>query len=388
VFFVSYSTHGYGHLSRSHRIAAALAACAPIDAVVVSSHPDFVVGLDTPHVHEIRLPSSGLAPGDPRPARPDAGGLALLRSRLLRELVERFRPRGLLIDFFPFGPHRASAECEEALAWLREHAPDTLLCAGFRGMIPRQYSPGDLRRVQELLEQYADVFFVYLDAREEEAVLAAYPFLRSIGPRIRFVGYVASPRYRGGPRAGRILATFGSGIHGHSRIRLTCEAFLAFARRHPAHTLEVVTGSRLPEAAYRDVVRDYDGTGGIRVIRFVPGLGRMLGEYELVIAIGGYNTLVELYQTSTRSIVLCGDETIAQTKERMANALRFARAGAVDRVLETGATTPADLAAAMEEVLGRPAPERREIDVAGATTTARILIEELQRRAGAADGGG
>ena len=398
-FFLSFSTHGYGHLARSHKIAGAFVERAPFDAFVISSHPDFSTGGEVPRVHEISFPSSvsvsaaefphdlaipGLA--GPRPDDPVAE-LPAFRGRLLLDLLRRLRPRGILIDHFPFPPRKAAPACEEALAWLRDQLPTALVCAGFRGVLARSYTAEEQRRVRELLERYVDVFFVYLDAREERDFVDAYPFLRPLGSRTRFVGYVCPPRHGRRPRAGRVLATFGAGVDAYLRIRLVCEAFLVFARTHPEHTLAVVTGGRLPEAEYREIARCYDGARRIRVTRFLPGLPRFLGEYELVIAMAGYNTLTELYQSSARSIIL----PRGAMNEQMAQALKFERYGAVDRVLDAGTTSADALASIMEEILISPPPARHDIDVDGAMATARILGEELDRRTrveGGRDGDG
>ena len=381
-FFLSYSIHGYGHLARSHRIASAFVERASCDAVVVSSHSDFSSGGDASRVHEISLPSSGLAPdpGGSGKASPTSNGAAELlarRSQLLLDLVKRFRPRGILIDHFPFPPAKAGPECEAALAWLRDQVPEALLCAGFRGVLTRPYPAVEQRHVQQLLGRYVDLFLVYVDAREEGDLIDVHPFLRPILPRTRFVGYVCPPRIAGRPNRGRILATFGAGIDAYPKIRLVCDAFRILARTHPQHTLDVVTGSRLPDAEYREIEQRYGGAREIRVTRFLPGLSRVLGEYELVVTMAGYNTLTELYQSTARSIVL----PRSTQNEQPAQALKFKRYGAVDRVIEGEMTSADALAAVMEEVLTSPPPVRQAIDVDGAMMTARILGEELARRA-------
>jgi predicted glycosyltransferase len=373
--FLGFSRFGYGHLARSRRIAGAFAELGVADAVVMSSHPDFPTGSPAPGVREIALSPSVYVPGPPGTPSTFPGGL-------LADLVSQLRPRGLLIDHFPFPPEKAAARFEAALARLRAEVPAALLCAGFRGVLARPCPEADQRRVLELLGRYADLFFVYLDPRETPAFFDAHPFLEAVAARTRFVGYVGPACHGGRPPAGRVLATFGAGTDAGARIRLVCEAFRLFGRAHPQHTLDVVTGSRLLEAEYQEIAGRYDGTGRIRMTRFRAGLDRALGEHELVIAMGGYNTLTELYQSSARSIILPrGATQLGETKnEQMAQALKFERYGAVDRVLDAGTTSAGALAAAMVEVLNAPRPVRRDLDVDGARRTARILEEELHRR--------
>lgn len=399
-FFVTYATVGYGHIVRSYRIARELAERAAVDAWIISCQPEFSFEEERPGVYRVDLPGAVLAhpeelpeapPGPDRLAAPVPGmslaGLSAHKSRLLLGLVRRLAPLGILIDNFPFSvvPGRAAAECAEALAYLRESVPGAIRAAGFRGVLAGSYGPREDRAAARLLERYVDLVLVYVEESEREEVLGRHPFLCGVESRTHFVGYVgprpgAGPPGEAGPPA-RILAVFGGGLDAYRKIRLTCDAFLVFARDHPGHVLDVVTGGRLPEPGYREIEREYGRPETIRVRRFVPGLAQLLPRYDLVVSMGGYNACVELYQSATRSIVL--PRISGADQEQLVEARKFQARGGIDRIVDSRVTSPAALAEVMATALAAPPAIRKPLDVAGAAATAALLAGELRRRAAA-----
>jgi len=387
-FFFTFSTYGYGHVSRCHKIARGFVARTAFDAHVISSHPDFETGVDDPHIHMIGLPPFVFSGSEPpsdypssiagMPAAVVEGDLLHHKSRLLLAMARRFRPRGILIDHFPFPPQKASAECEHTLAFLRRESPSTLRCAGFRGVIPRAYGCDDQRYIARLLQEYVDLLLIYIDESEREDFLAGYPFLASLETRMRFVGYVCPPRDAQRVQLGTMLATFGGGIDAYRKIHFVCEAFLTFVERNPGYSLQVVTGTRLPDVGYREIVRRYEGRNGMAVMRFLPGLGARLGRFDLVLTMGGYNALTELYQSSARSIIM--PRISDHHDEQLVQAQKFRRHGVVGPVVDTDATTPEAFARLMEEVLGAPRPVSRPLTDQGARVVADVLRDELGRR--------
>ena len=392
--FVVFTSFGYGHLMRSHRIARELVARAPVDAYVIGCHPSFSFG-DGAAVHEIDLPAPVVIEKEALselPAPPELQGLtpsmsmpelSALKSQLLLALARRLRPRAIVIDSFPFAqtPGRDAAECVETLAYLGAHSPGTLRCAGFRGVesLTRDAIQGTTCR--RLIEQHLDLLFVYMDPREREGFFSAYPFLRPIAAKTRFVGYVAPPpaARRAEPRRGtRLLATFGAGVDSYRKVRLACDAFAILAAARPELTLDVVTGARLGEAHYRALSGDYGQLSGLHLATFAPGLAARFDEYDLVIGMGGYNTCVELYCADTRGIVL--PRVSPTNQEQRHEALKFQAYGGIDHVIDSSATSPEGLARLIVRTLGAPPAIRAPLDIGGASATAEIVHDELSRR--------
>jgi predicted glycosyltransferase len=392
--FGIFTVVGYGHLARCHRLAGAFRARTGLDTYVFGAHPPFSLG--APGVDEIDLPDALLRdspdpPGDlPAPEQlqgltPDMSLRELIahKGRLLLALVEHLRPRAIVVDHFAFSTTlERSIECEPALACLRDAVPETLRCAGFRGESTMLGGAAVFEARRRLVEDYLDLVLVYVDSRERRAFFEAHPFLRPVESKVRFVGYVGPPPVRPAPRDGRgtrILATFGSGIDAYGTIRLVCDAFRRHAVARADATLEVVTGGGLPEAALRELAAAYRDAPRLRIARVLPALADRLPAYDLVVSRAGYNACVELYGAGTRSIVL-PRTSLTRPAEQVHEARKFDRYGAIDRLVSVPATSPAELAGLIEEVLAAPPRERVPLDLGGARATAALLEAELERR--------
>lgn len=396
VVFCIYTSFGYGHLSRLQRVARALLARAPVDTYVIGCQPNFTLGEPIERLHEIDLPAPTLAsdaplrelpqPSDLRGVTPAMSSeeLSAHKGHLLLALVRRLRPAAIALDSFPFSPvpGRDVAECEEALAHLAAHAPATFRCGGFRGIPSAVVDAARSAECRRLIEAYLDLLLIYIDGREREDFFAAHPHLRPVADRIRCVGYVAPPSRprtrRPGASGARILATFGAGVDAYDKIRLACDATRLLAATRPDVRLDVVTGGRLPETLYDQLVADYGARDAIRLDRFVPGLAERLDRYDLVISMAGYNTCVELYAAGGRSIAL--PRRSETNLEQWAEALKFHAHGGIDHVLDSAATSPAALAALMADTLAAPPSVRAPLDMRGADAAAEILRGELERR--------
>jgi predicted glycosyltransferase len=208
--------------------------------------------------------------------------------------------------------------------------------------------------------------------------LRRHPFLRRLGTPLRFVGYVCPPPARPRRRGPCILATFGSGVDAAPAIELTCEAFRILNERRPGYTLDVVTGGRFPSSLFTRLARRHAGRTGVRVVRFLPRLGTRMARYALVVGRGGYNTLVELYQSGTRGIVL--PRVYPGNDEQRLLALHIRARGGVDHVVDEARCRPPRLARLMQEALTRPPARRRPLDTEGADRTAATIENELRRR--------
>lgn len=394
--FGIYTVFGYGHLARCHRLAEAFAARTSFDTYVFGSHPTFRFGEDAARVLEVDLPGPVLRnsaePLDDLPSPADVRGtvpemsiaeLSTLKSRLLLALARHLRPLVVVVDHFPFAmaTGRDAAECEATFRYLRDAMPATLRCGGYRGTSNRK-DDATQAECRQLVERYLDLLLVYVDPRERAEFFDRHPYLRPIESRLLFVGYVAPPPGEGAgrdPTLTRVLATFGGGIDGYPSIRLACEAFRILAATRSDLALDVVTGEGLPDGARRELGELYADSDCLRIIRSMPAMWKHLDEYDLVIAMGGYNTCTELYQSGTRSIVL--PRVSPQRTEQTERARRFQAYGGIDHVVDRRVTSPQALAQLMGASLAAPPSSRKPVDLGGARAAAELLHAELGRRA-------
>jgi predicted glycosyltransferase len=385
VLFFSHAAFGYGHVSRCRKIARQLVEAFPFDAYVVSSSPEFTPAEGHEAIHEVLLPNVRIGSPDFLPERlpiPDRASplphvpvdqLSSHRGRLLLALATRLEPHAVLLEGFPvIRPPQAVEECGPTLAYLSQHSPRTLRCAGFNGVATSLYMEEHASLVEWSLREQLDRLFVYVDPAERTDLLERSPWLRTIEAKVQVTGYVVGAAPDKADALPQILATFGSGIDAFRKIVLVVEAFLEFAAVQPGGwSLDLVTGGQLPDRGHREIARLIDGRSDVRLSRVVPGLARQLNHYRLVISMGGYNACTELYQASTRGLVL--PRFAPDFGEQMEQARKFQRVGAIECIVDAETTSPAGLAEIMTRTLAGPPSRRLPIDVGGAEAAARIL---------------
>jgi predicted glycosyltransferase len=225
--------------------------------------------------------------------------------------------------------------------------------------------------VGRALREQIDRLFIYVDPAERAALLTRSPWLLDIEAKVRLTGYVVGAAPDEADAPAQILATFGSGVDAFRKIVLVLEAFFAFAAARPGFSLHLVTGGQLPDLGYHEVLRLVGGRDDVRVSRVVPGLARRLNHYQLVISMGGYNACTEIYQASTRGLVL--PRFAPDFGEQMEQAQKFQKAGAIERIVDAEATSPRVLAEVMSRTLAAPPSPRLPIDLGGAEMAASIL---------------
>jgi predicted glycosyltransferase len=391
VLFFGHAGFAYGHISRCHKIARRLVEEFPFDAYIVSSCPEYEP--EEPHeaIHEVLIPgfrigSSDLLP-DRLPISDRVSSLAHVpteqfsahRGRLLLALAARIRPHAVLLEGFPFvRPLQALEECGPTLAYLSERSPQTLRCGGFNGVPTSLWTDEHGSLVERMLRDQLDRLFVYVDPAERTALFERSPWLQKVAAKVHLMGYVVGALPEKADAPAQILATFGGGVDAFRKIVLVVEAFFEFSVSQPGFSLHVVTGGQLPDKGYREVVRRVAGRADVRLTRVVPGLARRLNHYRLVISMGGYNACTELYQASTRSIVL--PRFAPDFGEQMEQARKFHKAGAVDWIMDAGVSSPGLLAEVMARTLAAPPSPRLPVDVGGADATAKSLASEPERR--------
>jgi predicted glycosyltransferase len=384
VLFFGHAGFAYGHISRCRKIARRLVEEFPFDAYVVSSCPEYEP--EEPHeaIREVLLPAFRIGSPNFLPERlPLSDRVSSLphvptdqfsahRGRLLRALTAHIRPYAVLLEGFPFiRPLQAVEECGPTLDYLSEHSPETLRCAGFNGVSTSLWAREHASLVEQMLSEQVDRLFVYVDPSERASLLEGSPWLRTVAAKLHVMGYVVgSPPEKMDPPA-QILATFGGGVDAFRKIVLVVQAFFEFSASQPGFSLHVVTGGQLPDKGYREIARRVDSRADVRLSRVVPGLARRLNHYRLVISMAGYNACTELYQASTRSIVL--PRYAPDFGEQMLQARKFQKAGAIDSIVDADATTPSLLAEVMARTLAAPPVPRLPLDVGGAEATAKSL---------------
>ncbi len=299
-----------------------------------------------------------------------------LRSALLKAAVESFQPDVLLADKHPFG---VGEELLPALEAMRSLGGRTVL--GLRDILDNRQTvlkEWATRDLANRIPRHYDRVFVYGSQAVFDPV-SAYDFPAPLAERTVFCGYVVNRTRRewratdAMPKLSRerptVLATAGGG---HDGVQVL-HCFLSTAAGADWNAV-VVAGPETPERDRR-ALGAHACQVGATFRSFQPGLSDWFERVDVLVSMGGYNTIVEAVLTGTPTVCV---PRIVPRVEQLLRARAFARLGLL-RVLRPGQLEPPVLQREIEGALGSSRKELKEqaraaLDFDGAQCAAQQLI--------------
>lgn len=303
---------GLGHTRRHLAIATALSELAPDASVLLATGADEVhrLGL-SPQVEILKLPALRKLTNKQygsRRLRIPAAEIRGLRSAVLTATVRSFRPDVVLVDKHPFG---ADGEFREALEAQRARGGAAAL--GLRDILDEpeavmaEWAP---HQVQQRIQEHYDQVLVYGQRTVFDAI-GEYGFSDAMAERTRFCGYIVNRPNRDATDDLRlhalqqdpsarpvVLATAGGGEDGY----LILETFIRAATGAPWRGV-AIAGPMISEAEL-EVLRRLAGQAGVALHVFVPNLSTWFWSVNVLLCMGGYNTLAEALCTGIPTICL------------------------------------------------------------------------------------
>lgn len=343
---------GVGHLRRTLNICEQVGTTyAETSFLVATGSPFISLFAHGPRVDHLKLPALTKIDNETYRSRYltlTGGEVLRWRESLLLDAARHFAPDVVLVDKAPVG---VCGELISMLRWLRKHRPDTRIVFGMRDIEDEPEVTIRLWRklgVQTMLEDCFDEIWIYgmrsiFDAVEE------YRLSPRIRAKLRFMGYVTrgacdhpEPSDDG---ARQVLVTVGGGTDGTTVLK-TYLAKAATCVARAGFRSVVIGGPDLP-SEYARSLRDLAGrTPNVEWHDFVPCMPCQIRRSDLVVCMGGYNTLCEVAAERKRALV------IPRTQPRVEQAMRadrWARRGIVN-VLMPAELTPGVLADRVAEL--------------------------------------
>jgi len=299
------------------------------------------------------------------------------REALILKAVIEESPDILLVDHAPAG---MNGELLSTLAFIRRELPGTQVILGLRDILDSPQTVREIWRQQgiiPLLENLYDRVLVY-GCRSVFDVVEGYGIPRHVAEKLNYCGYVARPAVRNSikPIAGKpkVLVTAGGGEDGYFLMEAYLKA-LAGGAKGRVHS-RIVTGPLMSAARRSALDQLAAGDPDIEIIAATMNLPQMLAEVDLVVAMGGYNTSIEIVASGKPAIIV--PRAAPRAEQRMRAAV-LAKMGLV-RSVEPGPELERRLGSAIEEVLaGATAPTARHgLDLDGARRVGD-LFEMLTR---------
>ncbi len=332
----SHDTYGLGHFRRCLKIAKGLKSAYPESSILLVTGQPQAERYRLPEGTDfIKLPAV-VKVGDNR-YRPRSLGSSFetvfeLRQNLISEAVRTFQPHIFLVDHVPLG---MKGEIKRTLFALKNRIPAPALVLGLRDILDepeKVCAAWEAEGVYPVLDEVYDRIFIY-GTREFFDPVSAYCFGQKAKEKTGFTGFISDPAHASAPasepngRPKKVLLTIGGGEDGAEIVSVYIEMLLAYGDRLRAETTAVL-GPFMPEnkrKAFTVQAQDLS----LRFEEFVPELLGRLEEADLVISMGGYNTVVEILGAARRALLI---PRIHPRREQLLRARRLFEMGLVSYI--------------------------------------------------------
>lgn len=398
VVIYGHDTYGLGHLRRNLTIAAGLSHTYPDLSLLLLTGSSEVQHFPLPpNVDYVKLPAVVKVADEhyqARTLRMEPAEIVQMRSAIVRETIASFAPDVLLVDHAPIG---MKGELLPALQDLRKSRPQAKVVLGLRDIIDE---PARVRAtwaeqdIASVLERYYDSILVY-GVPEVMNVVDAYQMTPESAAKTRYCGYL--PRQRSAAHTQATRATYcapderlvvvaaGGGGDGYSLLSPYLRS-LAEAESPERVASVVVTGPFMPSDERVELERLAAQHARVRLIAFTDDMLALLQAADVVLCMGGYNTMCEVLSVGARALVA---PRSAPRLEQLLRANAFERLG-LARVIQPDSLTPQSvaqqIAAALASVERGDDAERAALDMFvrsgaldGVNATVRAIGELFER---------
>lgn len=363
VALYSHDTKGLGHFRRNLRIAEALAS----DDITVL----MIAGVR--EAGSFPMPDGVDCVTLPAYSKDDDGrygsrhlGLPLEDLRSLREqtilaAVAGFAPDLFIVDYAPRG---GLAELMPTLEAVSRETPCVLGLRdilGVPGFVERNWARAGN---EACIREHFDAVWIYGDQRVYDAV-REYNFAPDIAAITRYTGFICGESRDQVPGEGSDpydLCFVGGGQDGEG----LALAFAAASRVRPG---VIVTGPYFPRAARQEL--ECRRGADLRVVEFTSDPSSLLAGADRVIAMGGYNTSIEIVAMRKKGLIV---PRLNSRREQILRAERFAALGLVG-LLEPDRLSPEAIGRWLKAELADPPELDTVIDLSGASRVRAFASE-------------
>jgi predicted glycosyltransferase len=344
---------GLGHTCRNLAIARAITVEDPSATVLLATGSDDALQLGlSDRVEVLKLPSLRKVANECYASRRllvSPADIHRIRSGLLAGSVAGFQPDVMLVDKHPLG---AGGELREALAIHRHQGGAAVL--GLRDILD---DPATVRaewgehQLGRCIADNYDRLLIYGQRGVFDPV-SEYGLPVELEARSLFCGYVAREASRStGPAVsasveGRrpvVMATAGGGEDGTTVVSVFLEASMGAPWNAVA-----VTGPQAPEGMQARL-EGLASRAGAALHRFLPDLCQWLSGVDVLVCMGGYNTLAEALNLGLPVVCI---PRVHPRREQLLRAEAFQRLGLLE-CLRPEFLAPATLREAIRRALGR-----------------------------------
>lgn len=333
----SHDTFGLGNIRRM------LAICEYL--IETGSDLSILLITGSPVIHNLRLPArldyiklpcltrTAYEGYDVKYLGTEIGETIRLRSDLILSAVANFKPDLFLIDKKPYG---VKNELLMALNYAQLHLPESKLMLVLRDILDspqRTIQAWRKNGYDDAIKLFYDRVFVMgtpgiFDLREE------YELPGEIAAKVSFCGYLrrktaTRPRrqvreeLRVGDKEKLVLVTPGGGQDGFEILSTYLDSLELSPQSDQIHSV-IVCGPEMPEPQKEFLYRAAARHPRVAIREFTDDMMSLMDAADVVVSMGGYNTVCELLSLKKRAIVI---PRVRPAEEQLIRAERMAARG-------------------------------------------------------------
>jgi predicted glycosyltransferase len=311
----SHDTYGLGHIRRTMAIASQLRA-PNINILILTGSP--IVGRFRfpEQIDFVRIPGMIKKTNEeylPLSIKINASHALDIRKNIITATAKTFQPHLFIVDKEPLGLKK---EILPTLQWLQRCQSGTRSVLGLRDVMDdREIVRSDWQKkgVYEILDKLYSEIWVYGN-RELYDPIEEYAIPESISRKMYFTGYiprkiptesaVKKSRKEQGLKNGEklVVVTTGGGGDGY----VVMDAYLSMLENETQPLLfknVLITGPFMPKQERKKISKRAKKLG-IRAFHFYRNMEKLLAAADIVVSMGGYNTLCELLSIGTPSLII------------------------------------------------------------------------------------
>lgn len=394
----SHDTFGLGNLRRALKICDVLSRDVPeISILVVTGSFDYHRFRVAPRVDFVKLPCVF------RQARNDYSARFLdapfrevrsMRRDMIFSTFKWFAPDIVLVDKAPTG---IKGELQKSISWLKKKKPDSRLILYLRDILDDPRFVRRLwkrRRLRDAIDEYYDSIWVFGSPHVCDMV-DEYSLPDAIASKVSYCGYLMpSPKLRdqseirhelgidGGPF---VLVTGGGGGDAYRLMTTYLQGMTALRASTPAdstraiHSL-LVLGPEMPSGERLELRMQADASAGaVQVLDFSADISNYMNAADLVVSMGGYNTMCEILTLRKRAIVV---PRVRPVNEQWIRTSRMQELGLVE-MIHPDELTPEIMASKVLHVLNgndKQSFASEVLETGGLPEVSRFVSEEVRAR--------
>lgn len=368
ILMYSHDTYGLGHIRRTMAIASYLRG--PHTNILILTGSPIVGRFSFPdQVDFVRIPGIIKKTNEeylPLSIKINPEHAFNIRKNIITATAKTFQPHLFIVDKDPLGLKK---EVLPTLQWIRRYLPNTRTILGLRDIMDDSsviQNDWKEKGVYKILDKLYSEIWVY-GIREFYDPIREYSIPESISRKMTFTGYIPRkvPKQKAVQKIKKkhvrnsgqklVVVTIGGGGDGYAVMHAYLSMLESENRPLPFKSV-LITGPFMPRKEV-DEITERAKILGVKTLEFYRRMEEILAAADLVVSMGGYNTVCEILTQGTASLIIPRE---TPRKEQLIRAQVLRKRNMADYI-PWNSFTPQSLRSKVFKLLEQPKPYQEAI---------------------------